>query len=203
MVVRFQQRVRIVLNMTQQLFQQSWLLRWTLANIIGWSVGLLLAALLLTHFGIVGALTSGAAAGIIVGVLQAAALKTHPAWQFNFRAWVWHSCLGGAAATVPIYLLAFGLLLNFNLTLLLMGAIFGTIQASLQARLLWHIFYERAVWWVFASAIGGAVCAPLSLSASSLWLPICFSPGPVLFGIITGSILMKLFAFNQDLSDEL
>jgi hypothetical protein len=196
-----QQKMQPAVQTVQQLFQQSWLLRWVLANMLGWSLGLLLAALLLTHLGIVGALTGGAVAGTIVGSLQAVALKTHPVWQPHFRAWVWYSGLGGAAATVPIYLLAFGLLLNFNVTLVLMGAVFGTLQASLQARLWWHSVDERALWWIIASAIGGAACAPLSLSAASFWLPVCFSPGPLLFGLITGVTLLKISA-NYETSDD-
>lgn len=202
MILRTQQSFQHVFRALQALFQQSWLLRWILANIAGWSIGLLLAAFLLNMLGIFGALIGGAAAGFIVGMLQAVALQTYPSWQIPFRTWVLYSILGGVLATVPIYLLAFGLLFNFNITLLLMGAIFGIIQSSLQARLLWHSIYEKALWWIAASAIGGALCAPLSLSASSLWLPVCFSPGPLIFGLITGIAFLKIAALNYASSDD-
>lgn len=189
---RAQKFLRPSLITIQAGYRNIWLIRWLLANIVGWSIGLVVAARLLNLFGIVGALTGGAAAGGIVGIAQAAALRTHPDWQLDFRGWVVQSTLGGALATVPIYLLAFGLLLNFNLTLVLMGMVFGVIFGGLQAWLLWQSVYERALWWVLASAIGGAACAPLSLSASAFWLPVCFSPGSLFFGLITGITVMKL-----------
>jgi hypothetical protein len=178
----------------QDSWRESWLLRWTLANMAGWSVGLIGAALLLNWFGVIGAMLGGAAAGALVGALQAWALHTHGDLTLPYRRWISVCALAGALAMLPVALLGFVALLNPNVGLLLMGAIYGLALGSAQAFIL-HAELDTdagAVLWVAACVAAGALCAPLSISASAAWLPVCCSPGPLVFGLITGAAWLKL-----------
>jgi hypothetical protein len=186
-----------ILPTLRKWFRRSWLLHWTLANMAGWSLGLMVAALLVSQFGLVGMALSGVAAGGTAGFIQGIALRTHPRWQPDLRGWTLISAGGGALATLPVYLPSFLTLLNLNLGLLVMGLIFGGIVGAMQFRVLQRDF-DGAGWWILACLAGGAMCAPLSLSASSFWLPVFCSPGPLLFGLITGAAFLKKMTGEEE-----
>jgi hypothetical protein len=169
-------------------WRRFWLLRWIVANVLAWWLALGIAALFLYLFGIFGALISGAIVGLIIGAAQA---HTFPRKTVATRSWILFSALGGFLATLPVYLLGFIALLNLTLGLLLMGAIFGGILAAMQALILRHHDEDRAILWVIACIIGGGLCAPLSLTASNIALPLIFAPGPVVFGLISGWVFVR------------
>lgn len=160
-----------------------------MSNVLAWWLALGLAAFCLYLFDILGALIGGAIIGLIVGTSQAYFFPTP--LPFSMRRWLIFSGLGGFLATIPVYLLGFLLIFHLNFALLLIGAVFGGILAFMQALILRHSNEDRAILWVIVCIIGGGLCAPLSLSASSIGLPLIFAPGPVVFGLITAWVLRK------------
>ena len=166
-----------------------WALRWIVANSIGWSAGMLAAALLVRGAGWIGALFAGTLLAAFAAGLQSAVL---PSADLAWRRWIAFSALGGLLATVPVYLLGLLALLVLPPGLMLMGAVFGAASAVGQALLLRPLSGEQAWFWVIACAIAGSLCAPLTLSASSFGLPVFCAPGPLIFGAVTAWVLPRI-----------
>lgn len=181
--------MQTIIQQTQFIWQRYWLLRWTIANSFAWWLALGIAALFLYLFGIWGAIISGASVGLIIGAIQATLFHNSKS-VIPTRSWILFSALGGLLATLPVYLLTFVALFHLTLGLLLMGAIFGGILGAMQALILRRHNEDQAILWVIASVIAGGLCAPLSLSASNIGLPLIFAPGPIIFGLITGWVFI-------------
>jgi hypothetical protein len=183
------------LHQTQQtlvaIWRQYWLLRWTVANMVGWSLALVTAVLLLQLFGLGGALVGGASAGAIAACAQSFMLRQMKTWAVTRRHWILSGALGGALATLPVYLLGFVALFHAQIGLLMMGAMFGGIVGAVQYYALNETYGELALWWVLACLIGGMLCAPLTFT-TTLLLPVIGSLGPVVFGLCTGWALIVM-----------
>lgn len=180
--------MQIIYQQIQALWERYWLLRWVIANMLAWWLALGIAALFLHLLGLLGALFGGAGVGLIVGAAQAYILRREKS-MLPMRHWIAFSALGGLLATIPVYLLGFVALFNLSLGLLLIGALFGGFLGFMQALILYHDHEDLAILWVIGCIVGGGLCAPLSLSASSMGLPLIFAPGPLIFGLITGWVL--------------
>jgi hypothetical protein len=174
-------------------YLNHFLTRWTLANIIGWSVGLYLGGALLSVLGgIIGAIAGGALAGASVGlgqwlVLRRKSDKTHPRWPLI-------SALGGGLATLPAYLSGITLIAGPQVGYFVIGAVYGAIFGTLQMLMLRRSFEDGSAWWVIANLVAGGLCGCLTMTASLPGLPLICSPGPAVFGLLTGWAMLALRA---------
>jgi hypothetical protein len=171
-----------------------WQVRWILVNAAGWSCGLLAAALLIQAAGWVGALLAGACLAALAAACQTLVLPANAAER---RRWIAQSAFAGLLATLPVYLSGLLALLYLPLGLLLMGALFAAAVGGAQALLLRRTAGDRVWLWVAACTLAGGLCAPLTLSASAVGLPVVCAPGPLLFGIVTAWALPRLVTFSS------
>jgi len=173
---------------------------WVLMNMLVWSLGLYVIALCIRFFGIAGAPIGASITGLIVGVGQSWILKR--LLPITARQWTSSSTLGTVLGVLPIGLLFLWVLLvafmGLNSVLFILGAIFGGILGATQARILHPIVYEKAGWWVIANIFAGALCAPLSLTGTTFWLPVFCSLGPLTFGLLTAWALRYLLNTLDD-----
>ena len=190
-------RLNHIRETSLDIWQRHWLLRWTVANMLGWTLALLAAVLLLQLLGIWGAIIGGAAAGAIVAYIQSLALYQMKTWAISRKRWVIAAAIGGALATIPVYLLGFVALIHLQIGLLMMGAMFGGIVGGIQYYQLNDEYEETALWWVLASAVGGMLCAPLTLN-TALIVPVLGSLGPVVFGLLTGWAVITMNRHQQN-----
>lgn len=167
------------------------LLRWVVANIAGWSTGLLVGSWLLGVFGgVIGLGMGGAAGGGIAGLAQWLILKDEIS-GVERRRWLVVSAAGGLAAAFPAALAGFALVAGTGLGFLIVGAVFGGIFGAAQWAALGGLFPQGAAWWIGANLVGGGLCGWLALGAN-LGLPVFCSFGPVLFGLLTGWALRRV-----------
>ncbi|MBZ0300662.1 MAG: hypothetical protein K8J31_13015 [Anaerolineae bacterium] len=165
--------------------------RWTIGNILGWSVGLYIGGGLLSVVGgIGGALAAGALAGATVGIAQWGVLRLDPGGMS--RRWALLSALGGGMATLPAYLSGAALIAGPQVGYFVIGAVYGGLFASVQWIMLRTRCEAGASLWIIANLLAGGLCGCLSMTASLPGLPWICSPGPVVFGILTGITLQRL-----------
>jgi hypothetical protein len=171
----------------QTLWHERWLVRWLVANSLGWSLGLLMAGWALQIAGVWAMFAPVVLACGVVSGAQWLALRTLPAgmWRPKGRAWVGITMLAGAVATLPLYVLAVFVLLNHWLFGAIMGAILGGLIGYAQFYVLMRE-YDDAPLWVGANIVGGLLCAPITLQIMFWDVPILLSPGLLLFGWVTG-----------------
>jgi hypothetical protein len=173
---------------------------WVLVNIVVWSLGLYAIAICIRFLGIAGAPIGAILAGLIVGGGQSWVLKR--LLPITPRQWTSSSTIGTLLGVLPIGLLFLWVLLvafmGLNSVLLILGALFGGILGSTQARVLHPIVYEKGGWWIVANIFAGALCAPLSLTGTTFWLPIFCSLGPLTFGLLTAWALRYLLNTLDD-----
>jgi len=175
---------------------------WVLVNIVVWSLGLYAVALGIRFLGIVGAPIGTLLAGLIIGGGQSWALRH--ILPIDPRRWVQHSILGTVLGVLPIGLLFLWIVLvaviGLNAVLFILGGIFGGILGGIQSRVLYPLVHEQVGWWVFINILAGALCAPLSLTGTTFWLPVFCSLGPLTFGLLTAGVLRyALHAWDDDL----
>lgn len=160
---------------------------WVVINVAVWSLGLYVVALCIRFLGLFGAPIGAMLMGLIVGAGQVRVLRR--LLPIVPRQWIGVSTLGVVLGTLPIGLLFLWILLvavlGLNGVLVILGGIFGGILGATQAYILRSIVYEKVGWWIVANVVAGALCAPLSLTGASFWLPIFCSLGPVTFGLLT------------------
>lgn len=167
------------------------LLRWTLANIAGWAIGLYLGGALLSVLGgVIGATAGGALAGAVVGVAQWLVLrhksgKTSPHWPLV-------SAVGGGLATIPAYVAGIALIAGPRVGYFVIGGVYGAIFGASQALVLHRTFEENGVWWALANLMAGGLCGCLTMTASLPGLPLICSPGPAVFGLLTGWAMLAM-----------
>lgn len=168
------------------------ILRWILANMFGWSVGLFagmtiaqISSSVLGDFigGFIGLLLAGAIVGGCVGFAQFKAIAIHTQW-------VRYSTIGGALSIFPASLMYITLIFG-KLGFFMVGAVFGAGFGWLQSFTL-KDNTQAATIWVIANLFAGGLCSMLSLTGMPFTLPIFCSFGPIIFGAITGYALLKL-----------
>ena len=186
--------------MPLRLSDDEWyfLIRWILANTIGWSLGLILAIGLLAVGFVLNVVLpdwlivalipiAGGIVGASVGLAQRWALE-------NNRQWVWSSAAGGAIATIPA--MGLGLLLRFDplIARLVIGAVLaaGISAAQLVTQGISDNRWTAIRRWAVMNAIAGFLCAGLSPAGAHLWLPLTCLLGTGLFGAVTGAALIRV-----------
>ena len=167
---------------------------WVIINIFVWSLGLYALAICIRLFGIIGAPIGTVLLGLIVGGGQSWILRR--IFPISSQRWMGESTAGATIGALPIGLLFLWILLvaviGLNSVLFILGGIFGGVLGATQASVLHPIIYEKAGWWIIANIFAGALCAPLSLTGTTLWLPVFCSLGPLIFGILTAVTLRYL-----------
>lgn len=155
------------------------MIRWIIANAIGWSLGLIGGSLLLSWIGgLVGLLLAGGLTGLAVGAAQ-----TYAVGELD-RRWLALSILGAMLATLPTFAAGFSLIAGRQIGFTVMGAVFGLCLGWTQSHRLDDD--ERALAWVLANVVGGSLCGLLTLGVTSL--PVFLSLGPLAHGLVTGWI---------------
>lgn len=173
--------------------QRYFLLRWTLANIVGWSTGLYVGSLaLMVIGGLPGLLMAGLLTGLIAGGAQVAVLRDSATGspRYLFRRWIIFSTIGGMCAAIPVFISGFTLVAGRGIGFALMGAVFGSCFGWVQALALRHQ-PDFTLVWVLANVFSGSLCALFSFSGFPVMLPIFCTLGPVLFGVVTGYTLLQ------------
>jgi hypothetical protein len=169
-------------------------LRWICASVAGWSAGLYLGSVGLALVGgFVGLLLAGAICGLVAGTAQLLVLRAAGV----DKRWIFLSTAGGALAVMPVILAGFTLVAGRSVGVAVMGAVFGLCFGLVQTSALRHL-QDMAIVWVLANILGGGLCGALSLAGSMFMLPICLTPGPLVFGIITGSTLWWMIRAGEE-----
>jgi hypothetical protein len=183
--------------------RQRFLLRWVIANIIGWTVGL--------YFGVLNPICfagAGVVAGLVLGASQWWALRStslgHKGEDENYlplvsthvsqpaRQWIISTFAGAALGLFPALVLAGVLVfLSNNVAALFAGAVLGLAVGIGQWMILKHIS-DRAVLWLVVNAVGGAACGWLTLTPIIRGLPLGMVIGAALFGYLTGRVLERI-----------
>jgi len=182
-IQRRRQALQAPHRMRHYLLKQPFLLRWTLANVAGWALGLYLGSLLLGIAGsIVGVVGGGVVAGGIVGLAQWFVLSP------GDKRWLLVSAAGGGCAALPAYLSGIALVAGPTVGYFIVGAVYGGVFATAQ----WFALHDETGWWIATNTLAGGLCGCLTLGFNPLGLPVLLSPGPVIFGLLTGYALMRL-----------
>lgn len=167
------------------LFQQSFLFRWMLANMAGWTVGLYLASWTLRSPVIC---LNGGLAAACIALPQWLVLRQ----AYNIpRQWIWFSIVGGSLGILPAFFLVITVLVGgLEVFALLSGMLFGTAVGGMQ----WFILRPcpRADWWLVANCIGCGIGGLLSVTTIISGLPLGLLLGAALFGLITGGVLQHI-----------
>jgi hypothetical protein len=184
----------------------NFLLRWVLANVVGWSLGLYLSAWSLSTPMLC---LGGAFAGLCVGLAQWWALKPLDAaldfidGQENTgaspitvqRDWIGLTIAGSILGAIPALSAWVLVMLGLGLGIAIAGAIFGAGIGLAQYFILQRGL-TRAGWWIAANVAGAALCALLTLAplilALPIGLPLGLLLGTALYGYITGRALIFL-----------
>ena len=179
------------------------MLRWVLANVAGWGVGLYLSVWSLSPLTLC---LGGAIAGVCLGWAQWWALKIpHPLTPSPYdeegeqeiqaapitvgRDWIALTAGGALVGALPAAGAGVVVTLGWGLGIALVGAIFGAGVGFAQ----WTILQRgisRAGWWIAANAAGGGLCALLTLAPILRGLPLGLLLGTALYGYITGRVLV-------------
>lgn len=182
--------MRRLLQLLSNKLQHSFLLRWVLANVVGWvaALHLLGRAAISDHFMIV--IGVGLAGVLVIGVAQWWVLGEHLTVGFW---WIIATGLAIIAAAL-IEFAASPLLpeLDERLRYLLLGSIAGLLMAVAQWLIL-RRFFGRFVFWMMANLVGGALCAAVSLP---LTLPRSLF-GAAVLGLLTGYALIVMGRTQQ------
>ncbi len=188
--------------------RHRFLLRWVLANIIGWTVGL--------YFGVLNPICfagAGVVAGVVLGAAQWWALSktslghkgevegtiplTSTPISQPARQWIMSTFVGAALGLIPALVLGAGIILFSNrLAALFAGAILGLAVGIGQWMILKYMS-QRAVLWLVVNTVGGAACGWLTLTPIIRGLPLGLLLGSALFGYLTGRVLERIIAEKE------
>lgn len=174
----------------QYWWRQYWLLRWVIANIIGWTAGLVIATTGIRLFGVVGALLSGALFGIGLSLPQAWILFPVDEMRSRYK-WIFYSAVGGFFGIFPAGILSITGIFNLWLAAILTGAMFGGIWGLLQSIVLVQLLGERAYLWIPMCMFAGAVSAILTIPILFTGIPLLFSPATIAFSLMTGWLMLR------------
>lgn len=164
---------------------------------VGWLLGLFVGSSVLAIIGgIIGLLIGGLLAGGIAGFCQWWVLRLSLHWLE--QRWIFYTALAGLLSAFPAFLLGFTSLLGMGFAGLLIGAMFGGLVGWLQGLVIRYEFEQIIPVWVLANIAAGAICGSLTLMTSASWLPMIFTPGPMIYGLVTGWMLRWLFRQQPD-----
>ena len=184
--------------------RQRFLLRWVLANIVGWTIGLYAGVLNPICFA-----GAGVIAGLVLGASQWWALRTtsfgnHATGSdLNIanipthisqpaRQWIISTFAGAALGLIPaLVLAAIFVLFSNGFAALLAGAILGLGVGLGQWMILKHVS-QKVVLWLAVNTIGGAACGWLTLTPIIRGLPLGMLLGSAVFGYLTGRVLERI-----------
>lgn len=201
--------MRLMLDKFLFELQQRFLLRWVVANIIGWTIGL--------YFGVLNPICfagAGVVAGLVLGASQWWALSSTAMGRKDedhgyipltpthisqpARQWIISTFAGAAIGLIPALALATGLVLFSNsLAALLGGAILGLAVGIGQWMILKYVS-DRGVLWLVVNTLGGAACGWLTLTPIIRGLPIGMLLGAALFGYVTGRVMERIIADKEE-----
>jgi hypothetical protein len=186
--------------------RERFLLRWILANLVGWTVGLYAGVLNPVCFA-----GAGIVAGLVLGTSQWWALRTTP-FGINLaendenipnipthlsqtaRRWIGFTFAGAAIGLIPAAVLGAALFLfTSSLAALLAGAALGLAVGLGQWMVLKHVS-QQVVLWLVVNTLAGAACGWLTLTPIIRGLPLGMLIGSALFGYLTGRVLERIFA---------
>lgn len=167
-----------MIDTLRTVLRDNFILRWTLANMIGWSIGLLAGL-----FNPICFIVAGAAACICVGVAQWYVLRP----QYS-KDWIVATVVGGLCGTIPALFGGLMFIFGWGLIALCSGALFGGAIGVSQWLILKRT-YSRAEWWIGANALGGLLCGLLTTIPLITGLPIGLLLGSAVYGYITGRAL--------------
>jgi hypothetical protein len=173
-----------------RLWRERFMFRWTLANTLGWSAGLLMGATTSSTLGgLPGVFLGGIICGAIAGWGQFLALR---GFDLDIdRRWIVLSAIGGGLAIIPTGIAAIALFVGARFGLAIMGATFGLCMGLMQSAA--FAFPEDAiVMWGLANLLAGSLCSVFTLTGVPFNLPVICTLGPVTFGTITGFALIKI-----------
>ncbi|MGB7337284.1 MAG: hypothetical protein WBC91_00215 [Phototrophicaceae bacterium] len=179
------QQLNHMLHTAQRWWDTYFLLRWVIANMLGWVLGLLSLSLMLWLFGWIGALSIGAWLGIGLGLPQAWILFPDEE-RANRRQWVLYSALGGFFAVFPAAILSVIGIFNTWIAAILIGVCFGGIFSGCQTIALHQSLGDDAFRWIpigILSAVSAALMIVLTLVTP---IPILASPATIIYALITG-----------------
>lgn len=177
--------------------RQRFLLRWVLANVVGWTVGLYAGVLNPVCFA-----GTGIIAGLVLGAAQWWALRGSPLLEASqlaqpeptdppqpSRRWITLTFIGAAVGLVPAAIIG-GLVILFanGVAALLAGGLLGMAVGLAQWTLLRQIS-QRAALWLAVNTLGGAACGLLTIIPIIRGLPLGLLAGAALFGYATGRVL--------------
>ncbi len=185
--------------------RQRFLLRWILANVVGWTVGLYAGVLNPICFA-----GTGIIAGLVLGAAQWWALRglplveqpistqtDNPESPQSSRQWITMTFVGAAVGMIPAVVIGAMLFLFANgLAALLAGGLLGAAVGLGQWMLLRHIS-QRAALWLAVNALGGAACGLLTIIPIIRGLPLGLLAGTAIFGYVTGRVLEVMLREHQ------
>lgn len=174
----------------REIWHKHWLLRWSVVHALALPLALLIAAMMLWLLGWLGALFSGALMGLTIGTAQAWILFGRDDFQLA-RRWAFYSAMGGFFGAFPAAFLAIVGLFNLALGIFLIGAAFSALLGLLQSIVLVSLLDERAYLWIPTCLLAGGIAAWLTVPFIRWGLPVCLSPGFLVFGLITGYLLLR------------
>lgn len=177
--------MNILIDHARDRLRHSFLLRWVLANMVGWTLGLYLTTISVNSWVII--LLGGLAYGGVVGVAQRYVLRHYPSIQL--ARWLAYSLYGGLCGTLVSILFIFPYLFSSDrLLALVIGGLIGTSLGAWQS----FLMSGSARWWVGANLLGGALCGLLTTIPIIRGLPIGLLLGAAVFGYVTGRALEKM-----------
>lgn len=166
------------------------MLRWVLWNILGWTLGLYLTFWLTSLIGFVSLFIGSIFQAVLLGFIQRYLLQDQIILEK--AGWLFYSGLGGAIAFLPVLLATLAFIAHPFIGAILMGGLYGLIFSYFQQLYLRQQDLARGSYWVLANTVGGMLCAPLTLGMLSKQVPVLFSPGILIFGLITGYCIQRL-----------
>jgi hypothetical protein len=188
------QRLRLYLH--NERFKQ-----WTLTTAAGWAVGLVLGGLALAGVVLLtllmggmipflGLALGGALTGLCVGYAQQRML--HMDERLSKR-WIGASAVGGAIGIFPAIVASLLTGISPFVGFAIVGALFAVAVGAAQ----WWRFRDQfdrngGHWWLAAYALGGMLCAVITVLPHPLLLPVCCPLGTLVMGAATGMAVVKL-----------
>lgn len=184
------QKTQNIFDKLQYWWRHYWLVRWVIANIIGWASGLVIATTGIRLFALPGAILSGALFGLGLSLPQAWILFSGDE-RDNRQKWILYSAIGGFFGVFPVGFLSIIGIFNLWIAALLMGMVFGGIWGLLQSLVLLPLLGERAYLWIPMCMLAGAVSALFSVPILATAIPLLFSPATIVFSLMTGWLMLR------------